>query len=165
MNKAQRGTPGFYTAESCDLAEFQDLTAQSVDPDTVSNAQAVTKNVPVYDMNALRDGLTNPATRSVLMAEWAQILRRGAGVFVLTGGLHRYGGHRRSDGQLQSDHCAGKGARTARVPITSRQRAAMIGYGIRCKSSAKQHLRHLCATSPARRWMPPAKRGWDQITR
>ena len=83
MNKAQRGTPGFYTAESCDLAEFQDLTAQSVDPDTVTNAQAVTKNVPVYDMNALRDGLTNPATRSVLMAEWAQILRRGAGVFVL----------------------------------------------------------------------------------
>ena len=74
---------GYYTAETCDLAEFKAITARTVDPTDIPHATDAPKNVPVYDMVALGGMLRDTDQRRVLMAEWAEILRNGAGVFVL----------------------------------------------------------------------------------
>ena len=74
---------GFYTEADCDLTDFAALTARSTDPSTIPHAEGAPRNIPVYDMTALGPKLADPVTRPVLMAEWAQILQHGAGVFVL----------------------------------------------------------------------------------
>ena len=83
MNEMLRRAPGYYTAEACSLQDFADLVLQKVSKQDVPQAAETPKNVPVYDMNALRDKLGDPVERRGLMAEWANILRNGAGVFVL----------------------------------------------------------------------------------
>lgn len=74
---------GYYTAEGCSLAEFQTLTARSVDLADVPHAVDAPKNIPVYDMAALAGALEAPERRQALMTEWARVLHSGAGVFVL----------------------------------------------------------------------------------
>jgi ectoine hydroxylase-related dioxygenase (phytanoyl-CoA dioxygenase family) len=74
---------GYYEAATCDLAEFEALTAQEVDPAAIPSASDAPKNVPLYDMAALSPRLDDPGARRALMAEWARILGAGAGVFVL----------------------------------------------------------------------------------
>lgn len=76
-------TPGFYAEENCDLSDFAALTLQDVDAGDVPQAAETPKNIPVYDMNALRGKLDDPAARRTLLVEWAGVLQRGAGVFVL----------------------------------------------------------------------------------
>lgn len=74
---------GFYDPARCDLAEFAALTGQQADPDTTPHADQTLQNVPVYDMTRLAPMLEQAGSRRVLMAEWARVLHRGAGVFVL----------------------------------------------------------------------------------
>ena len=74
---------GYYSADACDLSEFKAITGRTVDPTDIPNATGAPKNVPVYDCVALGDMLRAPEQRRFLMAEWAEILHRGAGVFVL----------------------------------------------------------------------------------
>ncbi len=83
MTQISKSTVGFYTEADCDLNDFASLTSQQTTPDTVPLASEVCKNIPVYDM-ALRGGMLETVqTRRELMAEWAQVLQRGAGVIVL----------------------------------------------------------------------------------
>jgi ectoine hydroxylase-related dioxygenase (phytanoyl-CoA dioxygenase family) len=74
---------GFYDEADCDLAEFAALTGRTVDRADIPQAEDAPGNVPVYDMAKLAPRLDEGATRRALMAEWARILREGAGVFVL----------------------------------------------------------------------------------
>jgi ectoine hydroxylase-related dioxygenase (phytanoyl-CoA dioxygenase family) len=74
---------GYYTADACDLGEFKAITARLVDPTDIPHATGAPKNVPVYDVAALGGMFGNADQRRVLMAEWAEILRAGAGVFAL----------------------------------------------------------------------------------
>ncbi|WP_333848015.1 phytanoyl-CoA dioxygenase family protein [Phaeobacter italicus] len=73
----------YYDPQTCDLGEFKALIDQETRPETVPHAMAVEKNIPIYDMNTLRAALEDVSTRRALMAEWAQVLRNGAGVLVL----------------------------------------------------------------------------------
>ncbi|MEX0317824.1 MAG: phytanoyl-CoA dioxygenase family protein [Ruegeria sp.] len=83
MTQAEAGYVGYYDHDACDLDEFQKLTSQSLAPEAVSHAAEVQKNIPLYDMTALRDRLETPAARKALMAEWAWVLGQSAGVLVL----------------------------------------------------------------------------------
>ncbi|MFY0691701.1 MAG: phytanoyl-CoA dioxygenase family protein [Paracoccaceae bacterium] len=83
MNEMLRPPSGFYSEDCCDLQEFADLVLRDVTAEDVPHAAETPRNVPVYDMHALRDMLRDPAARRVLMAEWAGVLQHGAGVFVL----------------------------------------------------------------------------------
>ncbi|RED14174.1 phytanoyl-CoA dioxygenase family protein [Pontivivens insulae] len=74
---------GYFDAEACDLSEFEALLAQTTATDSVPHATDVQENVPIYDMGALRDHLSDLSARRTLMAEWAQVLRYGAGALVL----------------------------------------------------------------------------------
>ncbi|MFY0615825.1 phytanoyl-CoA dioxygenase family protein [Shimia sp.] len=83
MKNTIKRPAGFYDPEQCDLAEFTALIDQSIDPASVPNATGIDKNVPIYDMAVLRPMVEDAATRSVLLAEWAQVLLNGAGVLAL----------------------------------------------------------------------------------
>ncbi len=74
---------GYFEVAACDLAEFEQLTSQGLAPDDLSFTDGVEKNVPVYDMAALGDVLRNPTDRKALMAEWAWVLSKSAGVLAL----------------------------------------------------------------------------------
>ena len=75
--------PGFYTEDACDLIEFSAITSRQVDPTEVPHAEGAPKNIPVYDMARIGDMLLDDSTRRVLLAEWAEVFHRGAGVVVL----------------------------------------------------------------------------------
>lgn len=78
---------GYYDEADCRLADLAALTARTVDPADIPHAASAPGNVPVYDMASLGDALENRNSRFALMAEWARILREGAGVFVLKGAV------------------------------------------------------------------------------
>lgn len=75
--------PAYYSPENCNVDSFKDLIMQTTDPTSVPQAATVEKNIPIYDMTALRPALAAEQSRRRIMAEWAQVLGRGAGVVVL----------------------------------------------------------------------------------
>lgn len=79
------GFVGYFDRESCDLDEFKVLTSQNLTAASVPHAAAVEKNVPIYDMQALRSTLDDPQARQELLAEWGNVLSRSAGVIALKG--------------------------------------------------------------------------------
>lgn len=83
MNEMSEIQPGYYHADACDLRDFAGLVAQEINAADVPHAAEAPKNIPVYDMSVRGAMLVRPDTRRILMAEWAQVLQHGAGVFVL----------------------------------------------------------------------------------
>jgi ectoine hydroxylase-related dioxygenase (phytanoyl-CoA dioxygenase family) len=76
---------GYFDPETCDLAEFEALIGQDATLSDFAHASDLQKNVPVYDMTALRSHLAEAAPRREIMSEWAQVLLSGPGVLVLKG--------------------------------------------------------------------------------
>jgi len=74
---------GYFDSAACDLNAFTALIDQTANSSTVSHAEDIQKNVPIYDMSGLRPSLEDKEQRSAIMAEWAHVLRTGAGVLVL----------------------------------------------------------------------------------
>ena len=79
----ENGQNGYYDADVCALDDFASLVQQDADVRDVPHADAILKNIPVYDMNALVTTLGTRDSRRRLMAEWARVLHIGAGVFAL----------------------------------------------------------------------------------
>ncbi len=77
------GYMGYFDRESCDLDEFKVLTSQQLLADRVPLAGGIERNVPLYDIGALRAMLDDPDARRTLMAEWGYVLRNASGVIVL----------------------------------------------------------------------------------
>lgn len=73
----------YFNSESCDLDEFKVPTSSNLLAKDVPLAAQIVKNVPVYDMAALRPMLDVPEQRRALMSEWAHVLRHTAGVIAL----------------------------------------------------------------------------------
>ena len=74
---------GYYSEDQCNLDDFKSLVTQQVNADDLPNANLIDKSIPIYDLADNGIDLTTPAVRSTLMAEWASVLQRGAGVFVI----------------------------------------------------------------------------------
>jgi ectoine hydroxylase-related dioxygenase (phytanoyl-CoA dioxygenase family) len=85
MKDTVENTVAYYVPETCNLGEFTALIDQSTCSEQVPHAATIEKNIPIYDMADLRPALEDDQTRRMLMAEWAQILRSGAGVVALKG--------------------------------------------------------------------------------
>ncbi|QIE43053.1 phytanoyl-CoA dioxygenase (plasmid) [Rhodobacteraceae bacterium SC52] len=83
MKGANARHKGYYDPSECQISDFTALIDQSPDPAQVQHAAAVEKNIPIYDMHALRPALDDPEPRRRLMAEWAAVLNTGPGVLVL----------------------------------------------------------------------------------
>lgn len=76
---------GYFDLSSCDLQAFKAITTQSLDQASVPHAFEVQKNVPLYDMAVLAPALEDAPKRQALLAEWAWVLGKSAGVIVLKG--------------------------------------------------------------------------------
>lgn len=85
MNNHGSTDTGYFDSNACDLNAFAALIDQTVTASTVPNADDIQNNVPIYDMAKLHPSLEDRAHRRTLMAEWAHVLRSGAGVLVLRG--------------------------------------------------------------------------------
>ncbi|WP_171212808.1 phytanoyl-CoA dioxygenase family protein [Ruegeria sp. HKCCA5426] len=85
MVNQELGFVGYFDRESCDLDEFKVLTSQSLAAEAVPHAASIKKNVPIYDMHALRPELENAGKRKALLAEWGYVLGKSAGVIALKG--------------------------------------------------------------------------------
>ncbi|MCT4610857.1 MAG: phytanoyl-CoA dioxygenase family protein [Pelagimonas sp.] len=83
MKDISDNTIAYYDPKTCDLEEFSALINQTTQSAQVPRAVAIEKNIPIYDMATLRPDLEDPQARLEIMAEWAQVLRSGAGVVVL----------------------------------------------------------------------------------
>ncbi|ATG38766.1 phytanoyl-CoA dioxygenase family protein [Phaeobacter piscinae] len=75
----------YFDPDGCALSDFTAQVQRELTPDQVPLADKIEKNIPIYDMAALKAMLSAPEARRHLMAEWAQGLRYGAGVLVLQG--------------------------------------------------------------------------------
>ncbi|MGL5009805.1 MAG: phytanoyl-CoA dioxygenase family protein [Paracoccaceae bacterium] len=71
------------TAQTCDIADFAALCAQTTQLADYPLAASVRSNVLLYDCNTLRPMLAEPTQRQQIMAEWAAALLHGPGVIVL----------------------------------------------------------------------------------
>ncbi|MGC3940368.1 phytanoyl-CoA dioxygenase family protein [Roseobacter sp. EG26] len=85
MTDTVDNTIAYYDPNTCDLGEFTALISQTTRGEQVPHAAGIEKNIPIYDMTNLRSALENDQTRREVMAEWAQVLRAGAGVVALKG--------------------------------------------------------------------------------
>ena len=74
---------GYFDTDSGPLEELAALTDRKLDLAALDHASDVQKNVPIYDMGALRPMLADPGQRRALMAEWAWVFGQGPGVLVL----------------------------------------------------------------------------------
>ena len=83
MTTSAADNASFFSADTCELDEFIALTSRSLSADEVPLAATIEKNIPIYDMSALRAMLGDPDKRRRLMAEWAYVLQKQSGVFVL----------------------------------------------------------------------------------
>lgn len=75
----------YYDPAICDLGEFTAIIDQVTRKDHVPYAAAIENNIPIYKVADLVSGLDNGPTRRGIMAEWAKVLRSGAGVLALKG--------------------------------------------------------------------------------
>ncbi len=73
----------FFENEKLDLAAFETLVSQTLSETDLRFADAVVKNVPIYDARALAPVLEDRTRRHALLAEWADVFGRTAGVLVL----------------------------------------------------------------------------------
>ena len=74
---------GYYDPETCRLDDFKALIQQNTDPADVPHAARIEHNIPIYDVAAGTFDLASPQGRREIMAEWARVLRTGAGIVVL----------------------------------------------------------------------------------
>lgn len=68
------------TAQHCDIDEFRALVERTTDRNDYPFAAAVEKNVLIYDGDAVREAVKDPATRQALLAEWVEAMTDGPGV-------------------------------------------------------------------------------------
>ncbi|MGP6086861.1 phytanoyl-CoA dioxygenase family protein [Antarctobacter jejuensis] len=73
----------YFDMTACDLAEFAQLTSQTLAVSDLRFAASVEKNVPVYDIPALQPVLNDTAQRQELLAEWGHVLGKSSGVLAL----------------------------------------------------------------------------------
>jgi ectoine hydroxylase-related dioxygenase (phytanoyl-CoA dioxygenase family) len=66
--------------QQCDIEEFRALVERTTNPDDYPFAEAVEKNVLIYDGDAVRQAVKDPETRKALLAEWVEAMTSGPGV-------------------------------------------------------------------------------------
>ena len=155
---------GFFDPEACDLSTFETLIDRTTDVAGLPHAAEIAHNVPTYDVAALRDGLNVKGTRRQIMAEWAHVLRSGAGIIVLRNAYADTAVLDKATAVYESIIAAEKLAAGGGA-ITLPRQDRMTAFGIPCKSCAKQRQRYSCTILPIRPSQPRLRHGWGQTIR
>ncbi|PRX33421.1 ectoine hydroxylase-related dioxygenase (phytanoyl-CoA dioxygenase family) [Paraburkholderia sp. BL18I3N2] len=74
---------GWYREQDCLLQDFLAVLQHSPDDDRLTFAAGTVDHVPLYDCRELTSVLEDVSGRMDLQAEWARVLKTGAGVLVL----------------------------------------------------------------------------------
>ncbi len=85
MKDHLRVAQGYYSAQSGDVDALQALVSRSTEADTCPHATEIASKIPIYDIAGLGPIFDDPEGLQALMAEWADVLRAGAGIVVLRG--------------------------------------------------------------------------------
>lgn len=75
--------PPYFGEEDLDLAAFDALCSQGVDPADYPLATGVEKRIPIYHGDTFRAALDAPDRERALLAELNRVLRTGPGVFAI----------------------------------------------------------------------------------
>lgn len=73
-------THGYFTTDSCDIADFKTHVARTTDATALQFTSTVEQNIPIYDATQVP---LEGADRMALMAEWAAVLLSGPGVLAI----------------------------------------------------------------------------------
>ncbi|NRB00667.1 MAG: phytanoyl-CoA dioxygenase family protein [Rhodobacteraceae bacterium] len=76
------GMPAYFSVDDCDVDKFAAHIDRQTRAADVPHAARIVHDIPIYDGPGLTDLLKDAGTRKALMAEWAGVLRDGAGVVV-----------------------------------------------------------------------------------
>ena len=83
MKDLEKTDTGYYYPEKCNLNEFRDIIDQKLPMEATPHASEIEKNIPIYDISLLETTFNDEDSKSVLMAEWAGVLKDGSGAIVL----------------------------------------------------------------------------------
>ena len=83
MKDLEKTDTGYYYPEKCNLNEFREIIAQKLRMEATPHASEIEKNIPIYDISLLKTTFKDEGSKSVLMAEWAGVLKDGSGAIVL----------------------------------------------------------------------------------
>ena len=83
MKDLEKTNTGYYYPEKCNLNEFRDIIDQKLPMEATPHASEIEKNIPIYDISLLKTTFKDEGSKSVLMAEWAGVLKDSSGAIVL----------------------------------------------------------------------------------
>ena len=83
MKDLEKTGIGYYYPEQCNLTEFKEIIGQTLSIESTPHASEIEKNIPIYDISSLKPAFKDEKSKSVLMAEWARVLKDNSGVIVL----------------------------------------------------------------------------------
>ena len=84
-NADQPRFTGYYREADCKTDDLFALLARETVARDVPHACDIVKNVPVYSGDMLRELQGDPQARTAVMAQWARVMMKGAGVLVIAG--------------------------------------------------------------------------------
>ena len=83
MKDLEKTDTGYYYPEKCNLNEFRDIIDQKLPMEATPHASEIEKNIPIYDISLLKKTFKDEGSKSLLMAEWAGVLKDSSGAIVL----------------------------------------------------------------------------------
>ena len=83
MKNVEKTDIGYYHPEQCNLSEFKEIIGQTLSIESIPHASEIEKNIPIYDISSLKPAFKDEKSKSVLMAEWARVLKDNSGAIVL----------------------------------------------------------------------------------
>lgn len=87
MLDQQTGQPAVWLDDrDCDLAAFKRHVAQETDAADYPHATGIANKIPVYDGDAMRRAMADPAQARVVMAEWNRAFLSGPGIIAIRKG-------------------------------------------------------------------------------
>ena len=73
----------FLSYNSCRIEEFEKIIKKKLDSNLLSYFSEIKNNIPIYNMELLREKLHDKDARLSLMSEWAYVLSQSSGVLIL----------------------------------------------------------------------------------
>ena len=73
----------FISDELCNVVDFEKIIKQKLHSNLLSYSSEIIDNIPIYNMELIKEKLLDKDERLSLMREWSYVLSRSAGVIVL----------------------------------------------------------------------------------
>ena len=82
MKDFKQQKTGYYLSEQCKISDFQNIINQRLVEGSVPHANAIEKNIHIYDIEGLQNSFKSEASKYEFMADWARVGREREGAKV-----------------------------------------------------------------------------------